>query len=80
MSAHKGRHHAVQDDRTPVPQPAGQGSTRPRPHWPRSSVQKQNDEQQYNRDYDDNSGDDDGDADDNGNDGIDLKSILGAAP
>jgi hypothetical protein len=80
MSAHMGRHHAVQDDRTPVPQPAGQGSTRPRPHWPRSSVQKQNDEQQYNRDYDDNSGDDDGDADDNGNDGIDLKSILGAAP
>ena len=79
MSAHRGRHHAVPMDRTPVPQPADQGGARPRPHWPRSSVQKQNDEQHYNRDFDGNS-DDDGDADDNGNDGIDLRSLLGAAP
>ena len=74
MSAHQGRHH-----RTPVPQPADQGGSRPRPDWPRSSVQKQNDEQQINRDYDGNS-DDDGDGGDNGDDGIDLRSILGAAP
>jgi hypothetical protein len=80
MSAHKARHHAVPADQTPVPQPADQGGARPRPHWPRSSVQKQNDEQQYNRDFDGHGDDDDGDAGDNGNDGIDLRSLLGAAP
>jgi hypothetical protein len=81
MSAHKRWHHVVPVGDTPVPPPAGEGAGRPRPHWPRSSVQKQNDEQQYNRDFDGNS-DDDGDADDNGagNDGIDLRSLLGAAP
>jgi hypothetical protein len=79
MAAHRGRHHAVPAEEPPVPQPADQPDARPRPHRPRSSVQKQNDEQHYNRDFDGTS-DDDGDADDNGTDGIDLRSLLGAAP
>ena len=83
MSAHRGWRHAVPADDAPVPppadQPADQGGARPRPHSPRSSVQKQNDQQEYNRDFDGHS-DDDGDADDNGNGDIDLRSLLGAAP
>jgi hypothetical protein len=42
-------------------------------------VRQQNDEQRFDRDFRDSDdyGDDDGDA---GNDGIDLRSLLGDAP
>jgi hypothetical protein len=80
MSAHasRGRHHAVAADVTPVPAPREQGGPRARRNTPRNIVQKQNDEQRFDRDFDgDNGGDDDTDT---GNDGIDLRSILGATP
>jgi hypothetical protein len=40
-------------------------------------VQQQNDEQRFDRDFDGHGDDEDIDA---GNDGLDLRSLLGAAP
>lgn len=71
-----GRHHVLWRH-TPVPQPGEQGQHRPHRHWPRSSVQQQNDEQRFDRDFDGHGDDEDIDA---GNDGLDLRSLLGAAP
>jgi cell wall-associated NlpC family hydrolase len=72
------RHHAVRADVTPVPRPPDQNDPAPRPHWPRTSVQQQNDEQKFDRVFD-GSGDSDDDDGDPGNDGIDLRSLLGGA-
>jgi hypothetical protein len=83
MSGSGGHHH---DDPAPHPgtQPgAHAGShaeTRSRPHRPRTTVRRQNDEQRFDRDFGDGGGyadDDDGSA---GNDGLDLRSLLGDAP
>ncbi|MDN3353052.1 C40 family peptidase [Actinomadura sp. DC4] len=69
---HRGRHQ-------PEPPPGDHGGPRPRPHWPRSSVQQQNDEQRFDRDFDGRGDDDGGDLGDAG-DGLDLRSLLGDAP
>jgi hypothetical protein len=66
------RHHAV----PPVPRPEEGGDPRTRRHLPNKSVQQQNDEQRYDRDFGDNGGGGGGDVD-SGNDGIDLRSLLG---
>jgi hypothetical protein len=73
------RHHAVRADGTPLPRPQDQNGPAPRPYRPGTSVQQQNDEQKFDRDFDGRDGGDDGDGD-SGNDGIDLRSLLGAAP
>jgi cell wall-associated NlpC family hydrolase len=75
----RGRHHTARRDDPPAPRPGEQSRPRPQPHWPRSSVQQQNDEQRFDRDFYGTGGDDDDDAD-LGNDGIDLRSLLGDAP
>ena len=80
MSAHpaRGRHHAVWADVPPAPQPREGGDPRTRRHEPRNSVQQRNDEQRLDRDFgSDSGGDDDVDS---GNDGIDLRSLLGDVP
>lgn len=71
-------HQAVVADGTPVPPPGPPEKPRPRPRWPRNSVQHRNDEQRIDRDYTDADGADD-DVD-SGNDGIDLRSLLGGLP
>jgi cell wall-associated NlpC family hydrolase len=73
------RHHAVRADGTPVPRPQDPNGPAPRPHWSRNAVQQQNDEQKFDRVFD-GRGDNDDDGGDLGNDGIDLRSILGGAP
>jgi cell wall-associated NlpC family hydrolase len=78
MSARK-RHHAVRADGTPPPRPQDQNGPAPRPHWPGTSVRQQNDEQKIDRVFD-GRGDSDDDDGDLGNDGIDLRSLLGGAP
>jgi cell wall-associated NlpC family hydrolase len=75
----RGRHHAARRDDPPVPAPGEQGRPGPQPHWPRSSVQHRDDDQRFDRDFYGTRGDDDDDAD-SGNDGIDLRSLLGDAP
>ena len=87
LSAPRGHHHRA--DPPPVPRPAASAGAQtgpqaapyagPRPHRPRYAVRQQNDEQRFDRDFRDSDdyGDDDGDA---GNDGIDLRSLLGDAP
>jgi cell wall-associated NlpC family hydrolase len=72
-------HHAVRADVTPVPRPQDQNGPAPRPHWPGATVQQQNDEQKFDRVFD-GRGDSDDDDGDLGNDGIDLRSLLGGAP
>jgi cell wall-associated NlpC family hydrolase len=74
----RGRHRAVRRHDPPVPAPGEQSRPGSQPHWPRSVVQHRDDEQRFDRDYYGTGGDDD-DADD-GNDGIDLRSLLGDAP
>ncbi|GAA4485204.1 hypothetical protein GCM10023191_009480 [Actinoallomurus oryzae] len=91
LSAPRGHHH---DDPAPRPgtQPGAHTGTRGGPrtgahtggrrHRPRVSVRRQNDEQRFDRDFSDGGhygneyGDDDGGA---GDDGIDLRSLLGDA-
>ncbi|WP_185792252.1 C40 family peptidase [Actinoallomurus bryophytorum] len=81
MSAPARRHHhAVRADGTPLPRPQDQNGPAPRPHWPGTSVQQQNDEQKFDRVYDGRGDGDDDDDGDLGNDGIDLRSLLGGAP
>ncbi|MFB9832795.1 C40 family peptidase [Actinoallomurus acaciae] len=92
MSAPRGHHH---DDPAPRPRTQPDAHTGPhtgphagthtgsRPHRARTSVRRQNDEQRFDRDFGD--GGDTGDYGDNddgaaGNDGIDLRSLLGDAP
>jgi cell wall-associated NlpC family hydrolase len=74
------RHHAVRADVTPVPRPQDQNGPAPRPHWPGASVKQQNDEQKFDRVFDGRGDDGDDDDGDLGNDGIDLRSLLGGAP
>jgi cell wall-associated NlpC family hydrolase len=73
------RHHAVRADVTPVPRPQDHNGPAPRPHSPGTTVQQQNDEQKFDRVFD-GRGDADDDDSDLGNDGIDLRSLLGGAP
>jgi cell wall-associated NlpC family hydrolase len=75
--AHGGRHHARAADDTPVPGPADHAEPAPPRHRPRSTVRRQHDEQRFDRDFDGTGDDDDTDS---GNDGIDLRSLLGDAP
>ena len=70
-------HHAYGwSDTGPTPQ-AQNGQARP--PWPGATVQQQNDEQKFDRVYD-GRGDNDDEDGDLGNDGIDLRSLLGGAP
>lgn len=82
MAAHAPRrqHHAVTADGTPAPPPGTQaGPQRPHRHGPRNVVRQRNDEQRFDRDYDDSSSAG-GDGDSGNDDGIDLRSLLGATP
>ncbi|GLY88153.1 C40 family peptidase [Actinoallomurus iriomotensis] len=86
MSAPRGDHHHADPAPRPAPKPgAHAGShagarTGTRPHRPPATVRRQNDEQRFDRDFSDGDDQRDDDAGDTGNDGIDLRSLLGNAP
>jgi cell wall-associated NlpC family hydrolase len=76
----RSRHDAVAADGTPVPPPDPRQNPRHRPRWPRNSVQQRNDEQRIDRVFTDTDADGADDDADPGDDGLDLRSLLGSVP